>query len=305
MLDTGLGAPKHPLFLFGKKYSDADKQPSYTTAARPRTGSLRSWWVGRKVARQPASAAVQPKRNPDNMQNPQQSLSLVPQLGSPCPGSSHAASSLDHSTRAEQPSFQLAVINGRSPADASANTEANLQPDAGMSDPSWAGRPHPTPVPLSMLALPAADSCAHTAADSLANLHGSAIDVEAQNGACLDSQAPNGTAEMTGAGCDLWPGNNGNASESGDAADEPTDVAAERVKADRLWATMHVNIAEGASRAGHRGGSGSRAGPAILLHNLRKVCKAANSRVESRMLQCWMVHRSTSMRSQSNILITD
>lgn len=191
-----------------------------------------------------------------------------------------------------------------------------MQPDADMiTDPSRASRPHPTPVPLNMLPLPAADSHAHTAADSLP---GSAIDVEAQDGSCLVSRAMNGTAEMTAAGCDPWPRNDGNDSENGGEEEEPADVAAERVKADRLWAAArNVPSGESASRGGHRresacggghnggitsrcghhresasrsvaseettdrgglsGGSASPAGPAILLHNLRKVCKAAHS----------------------------
>lgn len=293
MLDTGLGAPKHPLFLLGKKHSDAGNKPSHTTAAR----SLRSWWVGRKAVRQPVTAAMQPKRNSVIMPSPQQGLSMVPHLALPFPGSSSlSASSLHHSTPAEQPSLQLAVSNGRSPAGASANPEASMQRDAGIPDPSWVSRPHPTPMPRSMLALPAADSDAHTAADSLPNLPGSAVDVEAQNGTCLVSHAPNSTAEITAAGCDLWPRDDG--SENGDAMDEPADVAAERVKADRLWDARKVprgddtsrsgeiesrsgeiacRSGEIASRGGHSGGSASPAGPAILLHNLRKVCNAAHS----------------------------
>lgn len=284
MLDTGLGTPKHPLFLFGKKYSDADRKPPQVAAARSRIGSLRSWYVGRKAARQPFIAAVQPARDSASMQNPQHSLSMVPQSASSSPSSPSCASSLHHSTSAEQSSFKSAVSNGNSAAHATANTEASMQSGADLSDPSWAGRqqPHLVPMPLSMAGpLPTADPHAYTVTSSCSAE--SAIDLEAQNGSRFASHAPISTADVTAAATNQGSRYNGSGSECSDEAEEPADVAFERAKADRLWAARDGHSEGNTSGDRHSGEFAGPAGPAILLHNLRKVCKAAHRHTKGSM----------------------
>ena len=293
MLDTGLGTPKHPLFLLGKKYRDADRNPPQAAAAKSRIVSLQSWFQSKKAARQPSIAAVQPPRDSANMQNSQQHLRMLPQSASSSPSFTSGPSSLHDRPPAEQLSLQPAVSNGRSAAQASANTKASMQSGAELPDPKWASRqhPYPTPTPLSMagppLGLPIADPHADPAASAhfSSSLAESAIDLEAQDGSCLASHAPNSIADMRAAASALGPQHIGNGSECGDATEEPADVAAERAKADRLWAATDAH--SGASAIGDGSGLGfaSPSGPAILLHNLRKVCKAAHRHTDAACLQ--------------------
>ena len=43
-----MGTPKHPLFLLGKTYKDADSKPEQATVQRPHARALRTWWLARK-----------------------------------------------------------------------------------------------------------------------------------------------------------------------------------------------------------------------------------------------------------------
>ena len=293
VLDTGLGTPKHPLFLFGKKYKDADRKPPQAAAARSGIGSLQSWCKSRKAARQPSLAAMQPARDSASMQNPQHSLSMVPQSASYSPSFTSCASSLHQSTHAEQFSFQSAVSNGRSAAHAPANTQASMQSGADLPEgPSWAGgrHRHRTPMPLSMagplLAPPTAKPFAYPAASVNSSFSAeSAIDLEAQNRSRLASHAPDSPADVTAAASDLGLQHIGNGSECGAVTEEPADVAAERAKANRLWAARLGHSARSATADRHDGESAQPDGPAILLHNLRKVCKAVHRHTEGSMPQ--------------------
>lgn len=292
MLDTGLGTPKHPLFLFGKKYRNADRNPPQAAAAKSHSVSLQSWYQSRKAARQPSIAAVQPPRDSANMQKSQQRLRMLPQSASCSPSFTASPSSLHDRPPAEELSLQPAVSNGKSAAQASANTKASMQSGAEVTDPKWGSRQHPYPTrtPLSMagppLGLPIADPHADPAASAhfSSSLAESAVDLEAQDGSCLASHAPNSTAGMRAAASALGPQHIGNGSECGGATDEPADVAAERAKADRLWAATDAH--SGGSTYGDRnsGEFASPSGPAILLHKLRKVCKAAHRYTDSSML---------------------
>lgn len=148
-----------------------------------------------------------------------------------------------------------------------------MQHHVNASGPSWRRRAHPThpstTAPLQPAAIAEAGAkTAHTSQSSAQP----AIDLEAQNGLhCTPQHSP---ANLVTAvpdvahgldGCDSgYDTGHGSGEEGGDAADEPADVAAERAKADRLWA----------ARGMHSGGVTTVSGPAILLHNLRKVCQA-------------------------------
>ena len=293
MLDTGLGTPKHPLFLLGKKHTDADRNSPQAAAAKSRIVSLQSWFQSRKAARQPSIAAVQPPRDSANMQNSQQHLRMLPQSASCSPSVTPGPSSLHDRPPAEQLSLQPAVSNGRSAAQASANTKASMQSGAQLPDPKWASRqhPYPTPTPLSMAGPPLGLPFADPHADPAASAHfssssaESAVDLEAQDSSRLASHAPNSIADTRAVASALVPQHNGNSSECGDAAEEPADVAAERAKAERLWAATDGHSGGSRRGAGCSGDIASPSGPAILLHNLRKVCKAANRHTDAACLQ--------------------
>lgn len=284
VLDTGLGTPKHPLFLFGKKYSDADRQSPQATAARARIGSLRSWYARRLAASRADTAAVPSHRHSRVMQNPRQILDMVPQhpagpqpaLPVPSSASFSCASPLrQRMTHGQQVSTQAAVSAG-SATHAPGNTTTSMQLNADVLNPSWTGRPHPT-HPSTARPLPGtnADADAATAHTSACPPE-QAIDLEAQN--CPHFTPQSSPANVATAVSDVGHGSNAHGQgydsgydsgystghgSGGDAADEPADVAAERAKADRLWAAGAMHIA----------GATAVAGPAILLHNLRKVCQ--------------------------------
>lgn len=279
MLDNGLGTPRHPLFLLGMKYSNADKPPSPATAAKPGIGSLRSWYAGKQAASRVDVAAVQSGRHSTEGCAPQQSLSMVPQHPAhpPSAPSSPYASSLRHRmTPGQQLSTQAAVSVGSATTYAPPSTHAaSMQLNGNMSGPSWV-RSHPSHPSTTAPLQPAAHAEAsatrtHTSASSAQP----AIDLEAQNGLhCTrhpTNTPQNSPADMVTVvpdgldGCDSgYDSGCGNGEEGGDAADEPADVAAERARTDRLWA----------ARGMHDGGVTAMSGPAILLHNLRKVCQA-------------------------------
>ena len=147
-----------------------------------------------------------------------------------------------------------------------------MQPDAAESDHSWTSRSQPTHPCLAgpLLGQPAIEPSADpAAAHTLVSSADLTVDLEAQSGVELPPQE--GTANTTTAVCDLE--HRRDSYDSGldggsDVTDEPADVAAERAKADRLWAARDM----------HNGGSTNFSGPAILLHNLRKVCKGSCKR---------------------------
>lgn len=167
-----------------------------------------------------------------------------------------------------------------------------MQSGADVPDPSRAGRrqPHPTPMPLSITGplpkLPTTDpyafpaAAAHSSPTSAESI--SAIDLEAQNGSRLASHVPRSSAGVTAAASDLELRHIGSGNDDGDAIEEPADIASERARADSLWAASHGHNEGNTSRDGCSGESTSPAGPAILLHNLRKVCEATKSHTECR-----------------------
>ena len=175
-----------------------------------------------------------------------------------------------------------------------------MQSGADLLDPSWAGRRQPqlTPMPMSMAggALPTADPHAYPVASAHSSSCSaeSAIDLEAQNGSRLASHAHINTADMAAAVTNqgLRHNGDGSGSECGDEEEEPADVASERAKADRLWAARGGHSEGSTNGDEHSDEVANPAGPAILLHNLRKVCKAAQEAV-------WLTRRSARKSARS------
>ncbi|DBA85809.1 TPA: hypothetical protein ACH3X1_005361 [Trebouxia sp. C0004] len=296
VLDTGMGTPKHPLFLLGKTYKDADSKSDQGTLQRPHARALRTWWLARKgpasksanaahrevsnlsrVARNselPSLSAMhdqhkQPSKVPEHAANGESQASSLP-------SSSTSSSSTSSVPETNLPCLQIASMpshenvshsalqrDSRLPSDMSQNA-----PTASSTDPLGSRRTVFTPLaknaaannhqtrPQNMVSGPQRQT--HTAPDQAPAA--SAIDLEAQNSLPMQ-QDP---ADTTQDAADRTVSDSFD-TESGWEGNEPSDVAAERARVDALWTTRQSptegNVTESSSQ------------PAILLHNLRKVYK--------------------------------
>ena len=270
-----MGTPKHPLFLLGKKYSDGDSKADQARAARARIGALGRWYAGRGGVRSSAGAASHSDRHAANLQavlhrpvGPSQMLTRLQTAAQ----SAHLHfifrflhGSPRHYCARAQPHGNLSVPNavGDSSAILASDAQAAMQHNSDAQEPKQTSRlGSSTARPL-----PAANSSADPAASHTFTGPDSAIDLEAQNGQDLTPDLRASLARTSTARSDLEEQQDSLTNDSCDGVDsEPTDVAAERATADRLWA----------ERSGLNGDA-DFSGPAILLHNLRKVRSVLDS----------------------------
>ena len=272
MLDTGLGTPKHPLFLLGKKYGDAGSKPSRPEPSRVCIGSLTRLFAKKTAARESVAAAPAASRDAamhDQQTQPVESRQTM--SGLPLHQAA-ALAGLSHSRHASD------VGPSRNPvaAVASLSTMASrsMQQAKSAHCKTWISR---LSCGASGPYLHAANPGADPAAPHMPSAAGSATDLEAQNDVIGSSALQNNPVSIAAAHRDAIIGSDSrNSEECCDGHNEPPDVAAERAKADRLWAERdheggHCRVSLGGSSDGQEIGS-NPTGPAILLHNLRKVC---------------------------------
>lgn len=288
-----MGTPKHPLFLLGKKYKDADSKPDQATVQRPHARALRTWWLARKgPASNSDSAAPREGSNSSRVlhnselpivsamhdQHKQPSkLSEHPANGEPStsslPSSSTSFSSTSSVPEPNVPFQQSAsmpshenVFHLALQTDTQLPNDTSQIPTASSTDPI--GSQHNVFAPLAPNAaankhqlrpqniMPGPQRQTHTAFNQAPAA--SAIDLEAQNSLPMQQ----GHAETVRDAADSTI-SDALDSESDWAGNEPSDVAAERARVDALWTTRQ-SPTEGVV-------TGSSSQPAILLHNLRKV----------------------------------
>ena len=270
VLDTGMGTPKHPLFLLGKKYRDEDSKPNQATAGRLHTRAVR--FAGRDSAPLSADAASNSHRHVATAQHVQQRPAALSQMLTRLQQAVQSAlrfpSSFLHVTphrscnRAQsQGSLSIPSSVGSPSAALPSEAQASMQQNSDAQIPNQTNSLGCT-ARLLHSANPSADpASSHTSA-----CLDSAVDLEAQNGQHL-SPGLRETFARTSAARSIFEQQQD--SLTGDLHDdtdsEPADVAAERAIADRLWAERSGQNSETADA--------DSSGPAILLHNLRKVCK--------------------------------
>lgn len=287
-----MGTPKHPLFLLGKTYKDADGKPDQATVQRPHARALRAWWLARKgPASNSDSAALrevsnssrvlhnselpivsamhdqhkQPFKLPHHAANGESSASSLPSSSTSSSTSSVPEPNISFQQTASMPSHE----NASQPAlqrDSQLQNDMSQIPTASSTDlvgsrrtafspsaPNAATNKH---QPRLQKIMSGPQRQTHTAPSQA--LAASAIDLEAQNS--LPMQQGHADAAQDAA--------DSTASESLETeadweGNEPSDVAAERAWVDALW-TKRQSPTEGIV-------TGSFSQPAILLHNLRKV----------------------------------
>ncbi len=293
VLDTGMGTPKHPLFLLGKTYKDADSKPNQATVRRPHARAAKTWWLARKgPASNSACAALRAVSNsPRVLRNSELPVlsAMHDQHKQPSKLSEHAAngesatSSLPSSSTSFSSTSSLPEPNVLLQQSASMLSHENVSQSALQTDsqlpfdisqiptgplgsrrtvfppmaPNAAADKHQTrPHTMS-----GPQRQTHTAPDQAPAA--SAIDLEGQNSLPMQ-QDPADTAQ------DAADSTTSDAldSESDWAGNEPLDVAAERARVDALWTRRHFPA--------ERVVTDSSSQPAILLHNLRKVSVAVH-----------------------------
>ncbi len=288
-----MGTPKHPMFLLGKTYKDADSKPDQATIQRPHARALRTWWHARKgPASNSDSAAFREVSNSSRvlhnseppivsaMHDQHKQPSKLPELAangessaSSLPSSSTSFSSTTSVPEPNIPFQQSASMPSHGNASQSAlqrdsqlPSDVSQIPTALSTDPIGSRRTVFSPLAQNAAAnkhqtrpqniMPGPQRQTHTAPDQAPAA--SAIDLEAQNSLPMQQNhadtAQDAAASTTSDSLDT---------ESDWAGIEPSDVAAERARVDALW-TKRQSPTEGIV-------TGSSSQPAILLHNLRKV----------------------------------
>ena len=293
-----MGTPKHPMFLLGKTYKDADSKPDQATVQKPHTGALRTWWLARKgPASTSDSAALREVSNSSRVLHNSE-LPIVPamhdQHKQPSKSTEHAANG--ESSASSLPSSSTSFSSASSVPE----TNVPFQQTASMpshEDASQSALQTDSQLPSDISQIPTASSRSPTrswrtvfaflAPNAAASKHqtrpqkitsgpqrethnapsqapaASAIDLEAQNSLHMQqdhADTPQNAADST-------------TSDSLDMSsdwenNEPSDVAVERARVDALW-TKRQSSCEGIV-------IGSSSQPAILLHNLRKVSISVN-----------------------------
>ncbi len=293
VLDTGMGTPKHPLFLLGKTYSDADHEPDQATTAK-HTGPLRRWWAVRKGHTCPtASAAARYPAISDrvlpNVEQPVQPGMQNEQILAKSPGedvSSLAASSVS-SLPSSSFSSVLSVMQQHSNTHTylgqSLSQGGTVQHPMLQSGADVQFKPMAAHIPDQDTALHHVSSWPATHAQTAHALR-SDLDLEAQRptegvtAAVLTHVLPDSQDAAT---VDAEPDQ---------ASAEPEDVATERARVEALWAARQCQT------SGNETSVASPApGPAILLHNLRKVYKGKMATVPR--LQWRVCHWQSTGRS--------
>jgi len=288
-----MGTPKHPMFLLGKTYKDADSKSDQATVQRPHARALRTWWLARKgPASNSDSAAPREVSNSSRVlhnSEPPNVSAMHDQHKQPSKLADHAASgessacslpssstSFSSTSSVPEPNIpcqQIASMPSHENESQSAlqrdsqlPSDVSQIPTALATDPIGSRRTVFPPLTPNAAAnklqtspqntMPRPQRQAHTAPSQAPAA--SAIDLEAQNSLPMQQghadTAPGAANSTISDALD---------SESDWAGDEPSDVAAERARVDALW-TKRQSPTEGV-------GTGSSSQPAILLHNLRKV----------------------------------
>ncbi|DBA88861.1 TPA: hypothetical protein ACH3X2_000106 [Trebouxia sp. C0005] len=292
VLDTGIGTPKHPMFLLGRTYKDADSKPDQATVQRPHARAMRTWWLARKgPASNSDNAAPREVSNSSRvlhnselpnvsaMHDQHKQPSQLPEhaasgesSASSLPSSSTSFSSTSSVPETNVPFQQSASMPSHENASQIAvQRDSQLPSDNSQIFTASSTGPmksrHTGFAPLAQNAavnkrqvrpqniIPGPQRHTNTAPSQA--LAASAIDLEAQNS--LPMQQTHADAAQDAAASTRSD------SESDWAGDEPSDVAAERARVGALW-NNRQSPSEGDV-------TGSSSQPAILLHNLRKVYK--------------------------------
>ena len=257
-----MGTPKHPLFLLGKKYSDADVKPKQATAFQPHAGSPRSRWGARKgFTERTLTSAHRDPANSDrvstNLQSNESAMQNQPSHANGLPGD--LSSTMTSSVSSLPSSSFSSCSSGKS---------SSVSHDLGSPDrvpPLPALQPdvitnHNHPISSNHVGLahntrPASKLQTDTHEPFNALPSRAALDLEAQTlhpGAI----ATPAKAENTGPGT--------GSDDPDQASSEAADVAAEHARVEQLWAKR--------ADQDDREDTVIPPGPAILLRNLRKVC---------------------------------
>ncbi len=284
-----MGTPKHPMFLLGKTYKDADSKSDQATVQRPHARALRTWWLvsnsdnaaPRELSNssrvlhnsEPSTVSAmheqhkQPSKLPEHAAKGESSASSLP-------SSSSSFSSTSSVPEPNVPFHQSAPMAPNERLSHSAlQTGSQLYSDMSHNIHSASTRDPigSRPTVFAPLAQNAAVKKHQTRFQNMMSgpqrqVHtalnqapaASAIDLEAQNSPPMQ-QEPADTAQDA---ADSTASGSVD-TESDWAGNEPPDVAAERARVDALW-TERQSPTEGIV-------TGSSSRPAILLHNLRKV----------------------------------
>ena len=243
VLDTGMGAPKHPMFLLGVKHTDPDNQPDAANLAQHQSGPLRRWLAKRRANKaqidhaQPHNRLAAQTRRASDTHMLAAFGAVMKHLGRPRKhGSARTAS---HSLALHlDPAATAKLASTALPDITAADTGPDSIADISLGNVQNQNHAHSTPHPMP----PEAQTDMHT--DQAHAASAGVVDLEAQTPYSASSSASSVDSKQSSQAMSSDATSSSSHSMHEQTMEEPADVAAERSRVEQLWALMQHDITE-------------------------------------------------------------